>query len=340
MKSKTSITLLIAVALGLVTAKVGKDLIQRYTATKAKADVTRVVVAKADLDPGRLLEATDLSVQEFPQSATPKAAFTDPKQVIGRTVSSPVAAGQMMFEGLLAPEGSAGGLQALVPDGMRAVSVEVSESAGVAGLLVPGCRVDVIATLRRASGDQITRTIVSNVKVTAVNRKLVKDNKDDKGIPIRTVTIVCTPKHAEAIELASTAGRPRLVLRGTSDDNPTEATGITMSELLGELNPEQSHAAAATSAPPETSTLDALLAAVNALQPVTAAAAVPATQPVVESTPESSLIRRPVQIIRAGSESTIYYEIETSPDGESSIKIGGAGSQPAAHDTKDPFAPR
>ena len=97
--------------------------------------------------------------------------------------------------------------------------------------------------------------------------------------------------------------------------------------------------AAATSAPPETSTLDALLAAVNALQPVAAAAAVPATQPVAEVTEESSLIRRPVQIIRAGNESTIYYEIETSPDGESIARPAGSG-KPAAVDKDDPFAPR
>src|SRR5947207_2156131 len=93
--------------------------------------------------------------------------FGQPVAAMPNAPMTEVVKGQMMFEGLLAGQGVDGGLTALVPHGMRAVSVEVSESSGLAGLLVPGCRVDVIATLKQ-DNSQIAKTIVENAKVQAI----------------------------------------------------------------------------------------------------------------------------------------------------------------------------
>jgi Flp pilus assembly protein CpaB len=172
---------------------------------------------------------------------------------------------------------------------MRAVTVEVNESSGGAGLLVQGCRVDVVATLRK--GDEtVSRTIVENVKVAAVDGRLVKEKGAAQGV--RTITLFVSPKNAEAIELASNNGRPRLVLRNAGDNTPTGSPGMTLAELIGGIQPAATAPASDAFAPPQQQGEE------------------PTTRPAVADAGfQNSFVRRPVQIIRGGAESTIYYEV-------------------------------
>src|SRR5205814_4519660 len=101
----------------------------------------------------------------------PKGTTKDPKDLIGRVLVSPAIQDLPISDRLLAAKGTEEGISGMIPVGMRAVAVDVNESSGVAGLITPGCRVDVIATLRM-SESEIARTIDENVKVQAVNRKM------------------------------------------------------------------------------------------------------------------------------------------------------------------------
>src|SRR4051812_42510317 len=112
---------------------------------------------------------------------------------------------------------------------MRAMTLQVDEFSGVAGMLVPGCHVDVIAAIQGANGEPVARTIVQNVKVQAVGQKLTvappaaneqkKENANEPAAePTRSVTLLVTPEQAEGLELACSTGRPRLVLRSGRDD--------------------------------------------------------------------------------------------------------------------------
>src|SRR5205085_11634602 len=96
--------------------------------------------------------------------------------------------------------------------------------------------------------------------------------------PARTVTLLVTPKNAEAIELASSSGRPRLVLRGSTDHNPTGSVGMSFDELFGSdpkaapaANPQSPTVADATTQPNQQ--LDQIMTAINGLRQ-------PSTQPV------------------------------------------------------------
>ncbi len=321
MKGKTSIMLLIAVALGLVTAKVGWDLINKKNTAADGMKTVKVVVAKRDLDAGTQIEAADLLTTTWPAETAPKNAFSEVKDVVGRTVVGLLVANQPLLDGLMAPIDSPGGLQALVPEGMRAVTVEVNESSGVAGLLVPGARVDVISTLR-TDKDVVARTIVENVKVTAVGHKMVRDPRDESGAQVRTVTLVMSPKNAEAIELASTSGRPRLVLRGAADNTSTASPGISMAELIG-VNGHTTATDTLNGPPAQQAGAPMAAGSDDAFGPPLAAAG----NGNGKLTPEfqSSTLRRPVQIIRGGAESVIYYEVK-NPKATGNSEAGAAVS--------------
>ncbi len=335
MNAKTLMSLVVAVALGLAATWVGRNIILgNRTLSGAAPETVKVVVAKNDLEPGRLLVAGDVTTVDIPSSSLAKTMFTDTKALVGRCVLSPVVKGQTMFEGLLAAPGSEGGLQVLVPEGKRAVAVEVTESSGVAGLLNPGCRVDVIATLRSEDGSgqtsQMARTIVENVKVQAVNRRLSREKNEDPGTAaVKTVTLIVSPKDAESIELASNSGKLRLVLRGQTDTAPTSSAGVTYAELTGKVTSVAYAPPRGEKQPEKGSGLEKFLSAmVNA----------PGTQ--VEPTAEeySQGIRQSVRVIRGNSESTIFYELQPPKPGQSdpSWTVTGVGG-PEHVEKQDPF---
>jgi Flp pilus assembly protein CpaB len=214
--------------------------------------------------------------------------------------------GQPVMDNLLAAKGAGSGLQALVPRGMRAITVEVNETSGLAGMILPGCRVDVVSTLSGATKDQtLACTIVQDVLVQAVGQRLtggrLPEEKD--AVPLRTVTLIATPRDAEAIELASSTGRTRLVLRGHNDRALSDSPGISFVELRGGEN--------------ETRTI---IVPMNPIVPVAATqpVAVPQTQPSPDPfAEEEPPPRRTVTLIRGGTRSEVVFHlprVETPPD--------------------------
>jgi pilus assembly protein CpaB len=339
MNAKNFLALVVAVALGLAATWVGRNLVLgSRAAAGARPQVARVAFAKADLEPGRLIGPGDVALADAPASSVTKAMFTDAKSLVGRAVITPVVKGQTMFEGLLAPAGAEGGLPALVPVGMRAVSVEVNESSAVAGLLIPGCRVDVIATLRPDGGAQVARTIVENVRVQAVNRRMAQGKGEDAGsAAIKTVTLIVSPKDAETIELASHGGKLRLVLRGTSDNAPTASVGVSYDQLTGRF---ASVATPWSSPAPELKQeasgfgrfLSAMLGASGAAHDAPGSDE-SATLPLG---PHST--RYSVRLIRGSEEETIHYELQAAQQDRAGWSVsrnhGAAGAAPS-----DPFSP-
>ncbi len=298
MNWKNLVSLLVAIVMGLAALWIGRNIILgKQVVTKEDGDFVSVIVANKDLEPGHLIAAEDVSTMKWPADAVTKTVFTDNKAVIGRAVLTPIVKGQTMFDGLLAAAGSEGGLTALVPDGMRAVAVEITESSGVGWMLVPGCHVDVIASLRPGeNATEMAKTIVENVKVTAVGQRLAKDRGDGSrgtGEMMKTVTLIVTPKDAEAIEVAASNGKLRLVLRGANDTKPTQSPGVRLAELTG---------GPVDSAPqPTTKPAGGFLSMLAAL------AAMPTTQPTTPADQEV-YVRRAERIIRGGSEGTVYYQ--------------------------------
>src|SRR5688500_9285067 len=167
MKFKTSASLMIAVVLGLVTAYVGIDMLKK--AKGGTATSTKVVVAARDMEPGYVIEATDLKLEEIPATLVPPKSVKDVKLVAGRTVVATVVKGYPLLDNQLSAPGAGSGMQAMIPKGMRAFAVEASEGSAAAGLITPGSYVDVIATLRKGN-ETIAMAVVQRAKVQFVQR--------------------------------------------------------------------------------------------------------------------------------------------------------------------------
>jgi pilus assembly protein CpaB len=312
MNWKTWFPLILAIVLGVVAAKAAHDWVVKNKAAAAPAGkFTKVVVAKADTPPGKGLTADDLVVADIETASAPTNAFPTTDKVIGRVNESFMVKGQPVVEAMLAPVGAGSGLQALVPEGMRAITVEVNEFSGVAGLLTPGCKVDIVATLSAGDANgQVTRTVVQDVKVTAVGQRtsVAGDAPPPPNEIVRSVTVLVKPDQAVAIELACATSRPRLLLRGGRDNEIVASAGISVAELRSNGRKDDTATASAIGAVPTT-------------RPAIASAT---TQP-SDAFARVDVPHRTVKVIRGGQESTVTMEVLD-------------GNPPnTVTDTKDPF---
>src|SRR5262245_24332733 len=141
MKVKTWLPLVLAVVLGLTAMKVARDMISKRNVEKKAASGTAIVVVKSDVYAGNALTAADLITVQISGGLNRAASFTRPADLDGRVMLTDAVKGTPIANAMLAPKGAGGGLQALIPDGMRAITVEINEFSGVAGNLSPGCHV-------------------------------------------------------------------------------------------------------------------------------------------------------------------------------------------------------
>src|SRR5579872_2748677 len=230
MNVKKIAPLIVALILGGIAAKMAFDFVQkRQSGLTATEKRPQMVVAKRSVEAGTALTEEDLALGDVSSDAVPETAFTSMDQLLGRVTVVPLLQGQAITATLLAPRGMGPGLQAAIPLGMRATTVEINEMTGVAGYLAPGCHVDVVQTMRdEKTGLPLARTLAQNVKITAVGMRHNPQDGDGGG---RSITVLVTPAQAELIELCSSVGKPRFVLRNGNDLASADSKGITLTEL-------------------------------------------------------------------------------------------------------------
>ncbi len=191
-----------------------------------------VVLAARPIGLGTRLTAADVKLVGWPSRSPLAGAFKRVDDVVGRGLIGPIGENEPITESRLAPREAGAGLSPAIPSGMRAISVKVNEVIGVAGFVVPGARVDVVATVRQ-SNDAVARVLVSNVQVlTAGTRYDQEKARDAKPIPSTVVTLVVSPEQAERIALASAEGQLTLMLRNPLDVAEPATAGARLAGLV------------------------------------------------------------------------------------------------------------
>jgi pilus assembly protein CpaB len=198
-----------------------------------------VVVAAADLQLGSELRAEDLEVVAWPAGKAPEGAFAKPADITGRGLIVPVVKNEPILPAKLAAKEAGAGLPPVIPPGFRAVSVRVNEVIGVAGYVLPGTRVDVIATHSPTNqpADTVSKVVLTNVQVLTAGTRLEADQKDGKPVQVTVVTLLVNPEQSERLALASTEGKIQLALRNPLDDSAPETRGIRPGMLMGSAAP-------------------------------------------------------------------------------------------------------
>jgi pilus assembly protein CpaB len=208
---------------------------QRLPAKSTSIPTRPVVVAASDLDIGAELRREDIRIIDWPANAVPANSIANPAEVIGRGLVLPVIENEPFLPMKLAAKDAGSGLPPVIPPGLRAVSVRVNEVIGVAGYVLPGTRVDVVATVSPSGSatDMTTKVILTNVQVLAAGTKIDRETDKNKPMPVSVVTLLVNPEEAERLTLASTEGKIQLALRNPLDKTIPATPGVRPAALLG-----------------------------------------------------------------------------------------------------------
>lgn len=180
---------------------------------------TMVLVAKQNLPQGTLLQPTHLRWQAWPDDTVADAYALQGKRkledFVGAVVRQGIAGGEPITNARVVFPGERGFLAAVLEPGMRAVTVPINATSGIAGFVFPGDRVDLILTHNYDKGSKSARkgaeTVLADVRVLAIDQRSDDQaNKPDVG---RTATLEVTPKQSEIIPLIVELGRLSLALR-------------------------------------------------------------------------------------------------------------------------------
>ena len=198
-----------------------------------------VVVAAVNLDLGAELRPEDLRIVEWPVTTVPASAFGSADQVVGRGLIQSVVENELILPSKLAPKEAGAGLPPVIPAGMRALSVRVNDVVGVAGYVLPGTRVDVVATVNptQQQPDVTSKVVLTNVLVLAAGTKIERDVEGGKPLAVSVVTLLVDPIEAERLTLASTEGKIQLALRNPLDKTAPVTPGIKPAALMGAAVP-------------------------------------------------------------------------------------------------------
>jgi len=199
-------------------------------------NMSEVVVAKVEIPLGTTIVAEQLTKVQLPSGAIPDGAFDAPEKLVGRVAVVNVAAREPVTDFKLAPEGSAGGLSSVIPEGYRAMTVKVDDVIGVAGFLRPGAMCDVLTVIEQAGDlgkrNPISKIVLQNVKVLASGQNIDKPKDQREAEQVKAVTLQVTPDQAEKLALASTEGKLRLVMRNSIDQGDEQTEGVDKNKLL------------------------------------------------------------------------------------------------------------
>ncbi|HEY8185503.1 MAG TPA: Flp pilus assembly protein CpaB [Pyrinomonadaceae bacterium] len=200
-------------------------------------NLNRVAVAKVAIPIGTKIIPEQVMMVQFPAESTPDGAFDSVEKLTGRVVVTNIAPREPITEARLAPEGTAGGLSAVIPEGYRAMTVKVDDVVGISGFIMPGTLVDVVVVIdpadRAGMQDPISKIVLQNIKVLANGQNIDKPEDQREANSVKAVTLLVTPEQAEKLALAASEGKLQLVMRNSIDQDDEQTSGINKRALLG-----------------------------------------------------------------------------------------------------------
>ncbi|HMA48918.1 MAG TPA: Flp pilus assembly protein CpaB [Magnetospirillaceae bacterium] len=240
------IVALVALLAAGLTALLAKSWLDKTSAIpQAEAPSVEVLVVARDVNAGVALQTDDLRYERWPAALgsahlVQRNGTEDGRAAyVGQIARRFLAAGEPFTAEATAQRDNIGLLASLLPAGMRAVSVPISNPSAVSGFITPGDLVDVVvaADLARtlegnhpAPTDKLLRyaaeTVLRDIRVLAIDQQIVR-NADGSAVQGKTATLAVTSKQAETLTVAGLLGSLQLVLRGKAADPVAPQRGFS-----------------------------------------------------------------------------------------------------------------
>jgi pilus assembly protein CpaB len=239
MSVRTILVVILALVCG-ITAAMGISALVRINPPAASGpaqDTVPVVVAVDDIPPYTTLTADMVKVRDLPKDAVPTGALDKIPDALDRSTLQQVSRGEFLMESKLSQKGTRG-VASAIKDGMRAYTILTpSQSASVAGFILPGSKVDVYLTMNTSgavndrTGGATTFVLLENVEILAVQQLVVPPSENHVGPHVDSVTFLVTQEQATKLNLAQSRGQLHLTLRNPKDQTEATVRVLTLREL-------------------------------------------------------------------------------------------------------------
>lgn len=206
-KSRTVILIVVAGIFGIVAALLANRWAVRLSVGQ---DEQPVVVAALEIPFGQKLEAAHVKILSWPKHSIPDGTFDAVAKIEGKVANQRLVPGELLLKDRVVDTLEGSMLAAMVDPEKRAVTVRVNDVIGVGGFLLPGNRVDVLAS-RKANNRAYTEILLEDLRVLAVDQ--IASPEKDKPVIVRAVTLEVTPKQAGMLVNATVEGTVQLALR-------------------------------------------------------------------------------------------------------------------------------
>lgn len=235
LKRRAILMTVVALGLGLSAAALVNRWVDSRISAESGGDGNAVAVAAREIPFGKALEPMDVRIVRLPDEAAPPGAYEEIESLTGKVATQRIFPGEPLLKARVVEQLAGGVLAASISPKKRAVSVRVNDVVGVAGFLLPGSHVDVLATKRAARNrDAQAETILENLRVLAVDQTASPD-KNEPTI-VRAVTLEMAPGEAETLVKATQEGTIQLALRNPLDEdvaNKEQAQGAGKTQAAG-----------------------------------------------------------------------------------------------------------
>jgi pilus assembly protein CpaB len=230
--------LVLALGCGLV-ASIGISQVMDRNKRPAAADTTPIYVALHNINLGDPIDASMVSLQEWPKDKIPPGAIAQLEELEGRRPRATIIQGEPLLDAKLLAPGQLADPITSIPKGFRLKTISVDAEKSAAGLLSPGDRVDVQLFVKRDDRNGIdsarTKVILQNIRVFAVDQTVQRspDGGEDRTIA-KTISLLLTPEQASKLTLAENLGQVSLIPRNPNDEESADSAEYSTEDLLAD----------------------------------------------------------------------------------------------------------
>jgi pilus assembly protein CpaB len=242
MESVNKRVIIISLILALFTTALVYLYINKATTKPEVVEYINVYIAAKTLPAKHQIAESDVVQSRVTRDYLNPNAALNKADIIGKRLSESIIQGEQILKERLVEDNNLN-LSYNIPEGMRAVSVNVNEQIQVANLIVPGDYIDIIASFPTESEEigENTRVALSrseivlqNIKVLALSQYTGKaDDTKTEELP-KTVTLAVTPKDAEKLVYVSEFASFRMALRPVDDDKIVKSNGTLKEEIISD----------------------------------------------------------------------------------------------------------
>ena len=195
-----------------------------------------IVVAGKPLRYGNELNASLLREIPWPEDSLPSGAFSKINDVLAggkRVVLAAIEVNEPILSVKITGPGQRATLSAMLHEGMKAVTIRVSDVEGVAGFVLPGDRVDIALTRLDGKGGATTDVVLQNATVLAIDQ--IADERTAQASVAKSVTLEVDTTAAQKLDLAASLGNLSLLLRKAGETSSPKSLRVSLKDLFNEV---------------------------------------------------------------------------------------------------------